>query len=233
MATAGEQIEAALRLIGFLGEGETPSGTIAATCLDTLNQMLEAWSVSRLLVYSTQEQVLTWTSGNATRTLGPSGQLVGLRPVQLLPDTYYKVGSQSYPIRIISREEYNAIPDKAASSALPEFLVIDYDTPNATLTLYPVPSQNLSFHFISVTEFTQPALYSTELVLPPGYLRAVKYNLAVELAPEFGTEAKRSVQRIASTSLKALKRANVRPEDMVLALPYPIAHTTSRILTDS
>jgi hypothetical protein len=233
MATAGEQIEAALRLIGFLGEGETPSGTIGATCLETLNQMLEAWSVSRLLVYSTQDQALTWTAGNATRTLGPTGQLVGLRPVQLLPDTYYTVGSQSYPIRIISREEYNAIPNKAASSSLPEFLVIDYDSPNTTLTLYPVPSQNLAFHFISVTEFTQPALYTTELALPPGYLRAVKYNLAVELASEFGTEAKPSVQRIASTSMRALKRANVRPEDMVLTLPYPIAHTTSRILTDS
>jgi hypothetical protein len=233
MATAGEQIEAALRLIGFLGEGETPSGTIGATCLEALNQMLDAWSVSRLLVYSTQDQALTWASGNATRTLGPTGQLVGLRPVQLLPDTYYTVGSQTYPIRIISRDKYSAIADKAATSPLPEFLVIDYDTPNATLTLYPVPSQNLSFHFISVTEFTQPALYSTELVLPPGYLRAVKYNLAVELAAEFGTQAKPSVQRIASTSLRALKRANVRPEDMVLTLPYPIAHTSARILTDS
>jgi hypothetical protein len=206
---------------------------MGATCLETLNQMLEAWSVSRLLVYSTQDQALTWTAGNATRTLGPTGQLVGLRPVQLLPDTYYTVGSQSYPITIISRDKYSAIADKAATSPLPEFLVIDYDSPNATLTLYPVPSQNLSFHFISVTEFTQPALYTTELALPPGYLRAVKYNLAVELASEFGTQAKPSVQRIASTSIRAIKRANVRPEDMVLTLPYPIAHTTSRILTDS
>jgi hypothetical protein len=232
MATAGDQIEGALRLIGVIGEGETPSGSMASTCLRAFNQMLDSWSVSRLTVYSTQDQALTWTAGTATRTLGPSGNLVGLRPVRLLPDTYYTIGDQSYPVQIISREEYNGLTDKTVSSSIPTHLVVDYDVPDATLTLYPVPSQNLSFHFISVTELTQPATYATTLVVPPGYLRAFKYNLACELASEFGVEPRATVARIASTSLKAIKRANVRAEDMLMSLPYPLAHHRSNILTD-
>ena len=73
---------------------------------------------------------------------------------------------------------------------------------------------------MSVKELTQPATLATELVLPPGYLRAFKYNLACEIAPEFGVEPSATVQRIAMTSKRNLKRIN-NPND-VMSMPYPL-----------
>lgn len=61
---------------------------------------------------------------------------------------------------------------------------------------------------------------STELAFPPGYLRAFTYNLACELAPEFGVEPSQQVQRIAMTSKRNLKRIN-NPDD-VLTLPVAV-----------
>ena len=55
--TAGDQINAALRLIGQLAEGETPSAATSQDALVALNQMLDSWSTERLAVYSTQDQV--------------------------------------------------------------------------------------------------------------------------------------------------------------------------------
>jgi len=57
-------------------------------------------------------------------------------------------------------------------------------------------------------------------------LRAFKYNLACELAPEFGVEPSPTVSRIAMTSKRNLKRIN-SPGD-IMGLPYSIVGTRQR-----
>jgi len=69
-------------------------------------------------------------------------------------------------------------------------------------------------------------LLSTTLAFPPGYLRAFKYNLACEIAAEFGVEPPPQVQRIAMTSKRNLKRIN-NPDD-VMSIPYAIVGTRQR-----
>jgi hypothetical protein len=56
------------------------------------------------------------------------------------------------------------------------------------------------------------------LVFPPGYLRCFKYNLAIEIANEFGVEPPPTVQRIAMASKRDLKRINFA--DDIMSLPY-------------
>jgi hypothetical protein len=92
--------------------------------------------------------------------------------------------------------------------------------------IYPKPTQLLEWHFISVQELTQPATLSTDLFFPPGYMRAFAYNLAMEIAPEFGVEPSPQVQRIAMTSKRNLKRIN-NPYD-VMSLPYAIVANRQR-----
>jgi hypothetical protein len=77
-----------------------------------------------------------------------------------------------------------------------------------------------------VSELTQPATLATNLYLPPGYLRAFKYNLACEIAPEFGVEPPPTVSRIAMTSKRNLKRIN-NPDD-VMSMPYSLVATRQR-----
>jgi hypothetical protein len=84
----------------------------------------------------------------------------------------------------------------------------------------------LEWHFISVEELTQPAALTTELAFPPGYLRAFTYNLAMEIAPEFGVEPSPQVQRIAMTSKRNIKRIN-NPDD-IMSMPYAIVTNRQR-----
>jgi hypothetical protein len=227
MTTAGDIIYGALRLIGQLAEGEVPSADTAQDALAAMNMMIDSWSTERLAVYATQDQTFTWPAGQATRTLGPTGDFVGLRPVQLNDATYY-VDPQglSFMPAIINEAEYNAIVLKTVTSTYPQVIYAEASNPNATYTIYPVPTQALVWHFISVLELAQPATLGTELVFPPGYLRAFRYNLACELAPEFGVEPSPQVTRVAMVSKRNLKRIN-NPGD-IMAMPSGIMGSPGR-----
>lgn len=228
MATASDQINAALRLIGQLAEGETPTAATAQDALTALNQMLDSWSIERLAVYATQDQVFTWPVNTATRTLGPTGNFVGNRPVALDDSTYFKDAASgiSYGIKIVNQQQYNGIAVKTVTSTYPQVIWVNMDMPDITMTVYPVPTKALEWHIVSVIELSQPASLTTSLSFPPGYLRAFKYNLACEIANEFGVEPPPQVQRIAMSSKRNLKRINA-PDD-IMSIPYSIVGTRQR-----
>ena len=228
MTTAGDLINGSLRLIGVLAEAETPSAETAQDALTAMNQMIDSWNTERLSVFSTQDQVFTWPAGQLSRTLGPSGNFVGNRPVLLDDATYYKDPGTgvSYGIKFINQQQYDGIAVKTVTSTYPQVIFVNMTYPDIEMFVYPRPTRDLEWHFISVEELSKPALLNTELTFPPGYLRAFRYNLACELAPEFGVEPSRQVQRIAMTSKRNLKRIN-NPDD-IMSMPYSLIATRQR-----
>jgi len=228
MATCAELINGALRLLGVLAEGEVPSASTADDALVAMQQMIDSWSTERLSIFTTQEQVFTWPAGQLSRTLGPSGNFVGNRPILLDDSTYFidPASGISYGIKIINQQQYDGIAVKTVTSTFPQVMWVNTNYPDVDLHVYPVPTRALEWHFISVDPLDQPATLSTVIAFPPGYLRAFRYNLACEIAPEFGVEPSPQVQRIAMTSKRNLKRIN-NPGD-VMGLPYSLVGTRQR-----
>ena len=218
--TANDQITGALRLIGQLAEGETPSAATAQDALSAMNQMIDSWNSERLAVFSTQDQVFSWLPNLVSRSLGPTGDFVGNRPVLLDDSTYFRdpSGDISFGITFVNESQYNGIAVKSVTSTYPQVMWVDMAMPNIQMHIYPVPTTVLEWHFVSVSELTQPASLSTDLTFPPGYLRAFRFNLACEIAAEFGVEPSPQVQRIAMTSKRDIKRIN-NPND-VMSMPY-------------
>lgn len=228
MTSAGDIINGSLRLIGQLAEGEVPSAETSQDALSAMNQMIESWNTERLSVFATQDQVFLWPVGQISRTLGPTGDFVGNRPILLDDATYYRDPGTgvSYGIKFINQQQYDGIAVKTVTSTYPQVMFTNMTYPNVEMTVYPRPTRELEWHFISVEELTQPALLDTVLSFPPGYLRAFRYNLACELAPEFGVEPSPQVQRIAMTSKRNLKRIN-NPDD-IMSMPYSLVATRQR-----
>jgi len=230
MATynAGDQINRSLRLLGVLAEGETPSASVSQDALMALNQMIDSWNTERLSTFVTQDQVFTWPAGFISRDLGPTGDFVGLRPILMDDATYYRdPGTNvSFGIKFINQQQYDGIAVKTVTSTYPQVCWVNMGFPDITLTIYPKPTRDLEWHFISVQELDRPAALDTVMYYPPGYLRAFTYNLAMEFAPEFGVEPSPQVQRIAMTSKRDLKRIN-NPDD-VMSMPYAIVATRQR-----
>ena len=228
METAGDIINGSLRLLGVLAEGEVPSAETSQDALRAMNQMVDSWSTERLSVFSTQDQQFIWPSGVISRTLGPSGDFVGNRPVQLDDATYFVDPGTgvSYGIKMINQQQYDGIAVKTVTSTFPQVLFVNMTYPDIDMYIYPRPTRDLRWHFISVEELTQPATLATTLHFPPGYLRAFRYNLACEMAPEFGVEPSSQVRRLAMASKRNLKRIN-NPGD-IMSVPYSLIASRQR-----
>ena len=226
--TAGDQIDGALRLLGVLAEGETPSAATAQDALFTLNQMIDSWSTERLSTFNTVDQTYLWPVDLITRTLGPTGDFVGARPVLLDDATYFRDPSTnvSFGIKMINQQQYNGIAVKTVTSTYPQVMFTNMTFPNITMTIYPKPTRELEWHFVSAQVLAEPATLVTELYFPPGYMRAFRYNLACELAPEFGVEPSQQVSRIAMTSKRNIKRIN-NPDD-IMSVPYALVSNRQR-----
>lgn len=233
--TAGDLINGSLRLLGVLAEGETPSAETSQDALFAFNQLIESWNTERLAVFSTIDQVVAWQPNTLNATLGPSGTLqpvdplVSLvRPILVDDATYFvdPASGISYGIKLINQQQYDGIAVKTVTSTYPQVMFVNNTYPDIDIYIYPKPTKLLHFHFISVQELDQPANLATNMTFPPGYLRAFRYCLACEMAPEFGVEPSPQVQRIAMTAKRNLKRIN-NPDD-IMSLPYSIVGTRQR-----
>ena len=127
-----DQIVGALRLLGVLAEGETPSSETANDALFALQQMIDSWDTERLAVFSTQDQVFNWPSGERERSLGPTGDFVGLRPVLLDDSTYFRdpQTNVSYGIKFINQQQYDGIAVKTVTSTYPQVMFTNMTYPN-------------------------------------------------------------------------------------------------------
>ena len=253
MATTRELLSGAHRLLGLVNSGNVLPEAVYQDNLVALNQMIDSWSTERLAVFCTQDQTYYWEAGARIRTLGPTGDFVYIlatqseipivtqdedyigvddattqRPILLDDSTYFRDPSTnvSYGIKFINQLQYNNIAVKTVQSTYPQVMFVNMTFPDITLSVYPVPNRMLEFHFISVQPLANATTLSTDLAFPPGYLRAFRYNLALELAPEFNVEPPPEVRRVAMYSKRNLKRIN-NPRDL-MAMPYSIIARRNR-----
>lgn len=211
MATAQTLIERAMRLIGAIEPGESPTTAELTDGLTALNAMIESWQTEKLVVYSLTDTSFTLAAGDASYTLGPSGDFnLTPRPFKL-ENCFIRASNIDYPVQLVDQERWYAIPDKTTSSEIPSMGYYEPTLPTGTLQLWPRPTTDHSLHVVTWTPVSSFASLSTTVSLPQGYERAMAYNLAVEFAPEFQLVAPPNVERIAMDSLAAIKRANQRP----------------------
>jgi hypothetical protein len=209
--TGRDALSASLRLIGAIAPGESPASQEATDGLATFNRMIDSWSTEGLVIYATTaETPLTLTPGDDSVTMGAAGDIT-TRPMAI-EKAIIRDGTLDFPpMELLTLDEYAAIPDKTLQSTYPLALYDDGGFPQRTLKLYPVPNAANSLVLYTKRALTQIATLDTALSLPPGYERALIYNGALELAPEYGKAVPDAVAMVAQDSKAAIKRANEKP----------------------
>ncbi len=216
MATGRELIKSTLRLIGAIASGETPTSAEATDALTTLNQMLDSWSLENLMLHARAHEEFALTAGQQSRTMGPSGNFNTTRPISIEQANIRTTDSDAidYPLKIVTIEEWSRIASKESQSSVPTHLLVENTVTTTTLYFYPVPSTTYLAALYSWKALTQIATLDTSITLPPGYERALRYNLAIELAAEYGKTLTPEIVTIALEAKANIKRANLKLQIM-------------------
>jgi hypothetical protein len=211
MTTALDLITKAMQKAGIITKNEAPASDEAADALDTLNDLWESWSTESLLATSRTKEVFTVTGGVQEYTIGIGGDFDTIRPI-LLVDAFVRLGDIDYNLIKITDSDEATIPYKGIQG-IPQFINYNNGSPLGVISLFPLPESTYELHLITEKPLLAVAL-NTVVSLPPGWSRATIYNLAIELAPEYGQEAPPSVQRIAGQSLGNIKRTVAKNRTM-------------------
>lgn len=224
MPTGTDICTAALLRAGVLGVGNPPSADQITRALALLNDMLALWSSKRWLNYAEIDHTIVVT-GAQSYTIGPAGDInVTARPDRIEWGYVRLLNSgSSMPVdipleQIMSMEDYSRVTLKLLQTQPGWFF---YDSNFPLGRIYPLPIPNLpsiyELHF--GTRIILPVLVTpaTNIVLPPQYTYAMKWNLARECRAEWRLPAAKDINDMAQDGLNTIRSATVQ----VPTLPVP------------
>ena len=206
----------ALRLLGVAAAEQPLSADMAQSALDALNAMLDGWAVERLLIFTRPKIPLVLEPGRPTYTWGlsvPPADIPREPPVRLemalltVEDT---TPGLEWEVKILTQSEYeSSVWLKGMESTYPAMLYLEASQPVARLHVWPIPQIAYTLQLLPWTAHAPYAAWDDVLPWPNGYQRAMQFNLALELAPQYGVEPSPLILRTAEESKRAIFPINV------------------------
>lgn len=230
---ASTLIDRAMRLISQISPGVTPTTDEYTTGLEALNVMLDSWRNEKLMCYAMQDENFTLVAGQQSYTVGSGGDFNTNRPVRIEQAYVVDNAGVSYDVTILTPQEYAAIGLKTSQATYPTYLYYAPDLQTGHIWVYPVPSAAYAMHCLTWTPMQAFATKDETAYFAPGWRRALAYNLAIELAPEYEKDPSPLVMKIANESKAWVKRVNHVPIKMYTELGALINPTHSNILTNA
>lgn len=227
MITA-DLVRSILRLIGAISSSETPAADEATDTLEAMNMLLASWGATRFLSASTGKVSKTMT-GALSYTIGPGGDINATRPTALYVVTYTLSG-MDYDVKVIDYADYQKIGLKTVTGTIPEFIALKPDNPLSTIYLYPAPNTG-TLTIDNIRPADELGL-DDDLPYPPEWIRALKFNTAIEIAPEYGFSVSPELAESARESKAIVMRSMVSvPVASIDPLLFP-TRGNNRILSD-
>jgi len=181
-------IEGAMMDIGALAAGETPEADNLKDILRKLNSMLGRWGAKKLLVPASTTEYFTLVAGTAQYTMGDAGTASTIRATKILNNAFIRdSGDRDYPVRVISEDEYNEIPDKTTRGR-PYLLFYDAGYSTGYINFYYTPDAAETAYIESIKPLGEITLdnITDYFNIPREYEEAIQLNLAIRIAPMFG-----------------------------------------------
>ena len=205
---AQQIIDDAGSLIGVVGQGQSLSGADVQKMFNFLNMMLGQWSEQKHAVYHSLSTTFTANS-KQSYTVGSGGDIDITTPA-LVESAILHNNGVDFPMRVVrSFSDYNLIRLKTLE-AFPRLVFLDTAYPLANLYIWPIPNSAYDITIVTMAPFTEFAQLTDAVTMRPAYQMALVANLAVICAPLFGVQVTPDMQRMATTSIKTVKRNNTQ-----------------------
>lgn len=212
MTTALDIITRSFQRIGVYAPGEVISAADSSDALDLLNEMIDQWSLEDLMCYANTETSIPLIVAQAQYTLTGSARPIS---INYAAGAAYVLDSNlnNWPVTVRTQNEWNLISlNRQVTGNIPTDMFYDPQFPTGILNVYPVPNvAGYTLFFDSTIQLASFATLTTAVTLPPGYVSALRNNLAVMLHPDFlSGEPSASLVTRANNTKAWIKRKNTK-----------------------
>lgn len=183
--TRDQIIAGSLRLIGAIAQGETATAAQISEAAEALNLMVKAWEADGMPLWGLAEYDLTLVAGQRDYNIG-LGQTVNIpKPLRVI-QVWNTINGIDTPMRLLTKQEYNMLGNKT-SQGTPIQAYYNPQREYGILSLFPVPADtSYTVTFVYQRPFEDFDSGTDNPDFPQEWMEALKYGLAVRLAPEYG-----------------------------------------------
>lgn len=212
MATTKDIIKQALRRIGVTAAGEEPDAHELNDAYLVFQQMRDSWSLKKLMVPAViHESFDVDTVGAANNySIGTSGDLNTDWPLQIVDCRAQDAGGTETPIMSTGLSQWSSTKLKS-SVEIPQYFYYEKSYPLGQIYFDTIWPDGYTIKLVSWKELAALPALDSELTYPPGYDRALRLNLEIELCPEFERPVNPVTVALAKTAMRDIKRMNATP----------------------
>lgn len=198
-------ITRSLRIVGGIGQGETPTATQITEAAIALNDLTKAWGADGMPLWALKPYTITLVAGTGTYDIGIGATgLSAVAPLKIIQAWTVDPSNLSRPITIIGRDTYDNFGDKTGSG---DATMIWYQEPGAgvagttgelkgTITTYLIPlaTSPLTLNVVGQRPFEDFDASTDTPDFPSYWYNALIWGLARDLSYEYGNSfAERSM----------------------------------------
>jgi hypothetical protein len=211
--------------MGVIADGATPTAVQSAGALTKLNDLIESWNLDPQKVYGANEYVEPFVVNQQVYTIGLGGDFNIPRPTQITSafirqNTGAPQNQFDYPLEVLNNMEWQDLLAKRITSTFPYAIWFDEKFPLIEANVSPIPTGTNYSLVIWANGMNGELALNTVLSLPPGYKRALKYALFLDLAPSYQIEVPASIALLAQTSMHGLDVYNTQLNELAIQRGY-------------
>lgn len=183
-------IKGALRKIGVVPQGETPTTDQITEGAFALNLLVKAWQADGMPLWALRTTAIPLSATVNTYSIGTGLTVNTDKPLKIIRAWNRDITSNvDIPMRILTRQEYDILGNKT-SAGNPIQIYYDPQRDSGVLKVFPTPSTLEATNnqiYITYQRPYEDFDTSTDTPdFPQEWYMAVLYGLAVVLAPEYG-----------------------------------------------
>jgi hypothetical protein len=209
--TAKQIVESALRIVGVLASGEEGQPAELQDGLAALNGLIGSWNNNSLIIPSMTERTFA-LSNKQEYTYGPGGDFDAVRPMSIQYAQFKDVTGKRYTCENYGTRQWAEL-NYPTTMRSPGFY-FEQSYPLAKVKFPYLPYLTDVIVFQTLEPLSKVSSITQEINLPDGYDRALKLNLAVELAAEYQGVLKPETVQLALLAKKDLEVKNTRVESL-------------------
>lgn len=196
MATSGDTtwslnrdqvITGALRKLGVLPSGGTPSTAQVNDASEALNALIKAFHADGMPVWKIGSKSFNTIASTNSYTISPSGSdVTNVQPLKVLQAFYTVTGAAQTPMNVYNRYDFNDLPVLSGVEGIPVNLYYQPLRASGVIKVWPTPDDVYSITIHYQAPFEDMDAASNDFDFPPYWIQALIYNLAWALSPEYG-----------------------------------------------